>query len=82
MDKYGFDAFNEKVIVPMTKGIGQLCYGLGDRILIDGLFVNGVGVTVRWFATRAKALQSGYLYHYATVMVAGLLILLCWLLLG
>lgn len=82
LDKYGFDTFNEKVIIRGTKGLGRLFYKIGDQRLIDGFFVNGTGRTVKWFAGKGRALQSGYLYHYATVMVLGLFGFLCWLLLG
>lgn len=80
LNKYGFDAFNEKVIVPGTKGFGRLFYRFGDRDVIDGFFVNGSGKVVRWFSQKGRALQSGYLYYYATIMILSLLVFLCWLL--
>ncbi|MEE9452686.1 MAG: NADH-quinone oxidoreductase subunit L, partial [Gammaproteobacteria bacterium] len=80
--KYGFDDFNDWVFVRGTRGIGQLFYGVGDRILIDDVMVNGTGRSVRWLALRAHLIQSGYLFHYTTVMVLALLVFLLWLLLG
>lgn len=80
LNKYGFDAFNDKVIVRGTKAFGRLFYQVGDMALIDGFFVNGTGRTVRWFAEKGRAMQSGYLYYYATFMVLSLLVFLCWLL--
>lgn len=82
MNKYGFDAFNDHVIVRGSKAMGQFFYQTGDQRLIDGMLVNGAGRTIRWFAQKGRAIQSGYLYHYATVMVLGLFVFLCWLLLG
>ncbi|KTC96992.1 NADH-quinone oxidoreductase subunit L [Legionella feeleii] len=82
MNKYGFDAFNDLVIVRGSKAMGQFFYQTGDQRLIDGMLVNGAGRTIRWFAQKGRAIQSGYLYHYATVMVLGLFVFLCWLLLG
>lgn len=82
LNKYGFDSFNEKVLVPFVKTLGRFFYSVGDQKLIDGFFVNGTGKTVRWFAQKGRVLQSGYLYHYATVMVLSLFGFLCWLLLG
>ena len=82
INKYWFDAFNDRVIVRGTKAIGRLFYQTGDQRLIDGMVVNGTARTVRWFAQKGRAIQSGYLYHYATVMVFGLFAFLCWLLLG
>ncbi|CEK11975.1 NADH-quinone oxidoreductase subunit L [Legionella hackeliae] len=82
VNKYGFDAFNNLVFVRGSKALGRFFYNTGDQKLIDGMIVNGTGRTVRWFAQKGRAIQSGYLYHYATVMVFGLFIFLCWLLLG
>lgn len=82
LNKYGFDTFNDKVVVAGSKALGRFFYNTGDQRLIDGLVVNGAGRTVRWFAQKGRVIQSGYLYHYATVMVLGLIVFLCWLLLG
>jgi NADH-quinone oxidoreductase subunit L len=82
LNKYGFDAFNDQIIVRGSRALGRLFYYTGDQRLIDGMIVNGTGRTIRWFAQKGRTLQSGYLYHYATVMVLGLFIFLCWLLLG
>ncbi|CAM2754757.1 NADH-quinone oxidoreductase subunit L [Legionella worsleiensis] len=82
MNKYGFDTFYDFFFVKGLKGLGRTLYAVGDQRLIDGLVVNGSGRFVRWCSTKGRALQSGYLYHYATVMVFGLLGFLCWLILG
>ena len=81
MDKYGFDAFNDVVFIRSAKMLGRIFYNVGDRKLIDGFFVNGTALTVRWLAAKGKLIQSGYLYHYIAVMVFGVLAFLCWLLL-
>ncbi|KTD42578.1 NADH-quinone oxidoreductase subunit L [Legionella parisiensis] len=82
INKYGFDAFNNLVFVKGSKGIGTVFYSVGDQKMIDGLVVNGSSRLIRWFSTKGRAVQSGYLYHYAAVMVFGLLGFLCWLILG
>ncbi len=82
LNKYGFDRFNDFFFVKGSKGLGRVFYKVGDQRFIDGLFVNGSGKLVRWFSVKGRAIQSGYLYHYATVMVLGLLGFLCWLILG
>ncbi len=82
INKYGFDAFNDLVFVRGGKAFGKLFYRVGDCMFIDGLLVNGTGKTIRWFAGKGRYLQTGYLYHYASVMVLGLIVFLCWLLLG
>lgn len=82
LDKYGFDAFNQRVFVSGSKLMGRIFYRVGDQQFIDGLLVNGSGRCVRWFANKGRLLQSGYLYHYATVMVLGIFVLLSWLILA
>lgn len=81
INKYGFDAFNNLFFVKGSKSLGQAFYEVGDQRIIDGFFVNGTGNTVRWLALHIRKIQSGYLYHYVTVMVFGLFGFLCWLLL-
>ena len=82
LDKYGFDAFNDFVLVRGIKALGEAFYRIGDQRLIDGLIVNGTGRTIKWFALKGQGFQNGYLYHYIAVMVFGVLGFLCWLLLG
>ncbi|CZI75996.1 TPA: NADH-quinone oxidoreductase subunit L [Legionella pneumophila subsp. pneumophila] len=81
LNKYGFDRFNELFFVKGARGLGIAFYKIGDQKLIDGAVVNGSGRLVRWFSGKGRKIQSGYIYHYATVMVFGLLAFLCWLIL-
>lgn len=72
-NKYGFDGFNEKIIAAGSRNLGTLFSKVGDAMLIDGLVVNGSAKTVAWFAGIIRHVQSGYLYHYAFVMILGLI---------
>jgi NADH-quinone oxidoreductase subunit L len=81
VDKYGFDDFNQLVIVRGARKLGYFFYTFSDLILIDGIFVNGSGKLIRWLSRVGRQLQSGYIYDYALVMIAGLLFILTWLLL-
>ncbi len=82
VNKYGFDSFYDLAFVRGTKALGRGFYNIGDQRLIDGFFVNGTGYMVKWLAIKGRSIQSGYLYHYVTIMVLGILGFLCWLLLG
>lgn len=75
-NKYGFDAFNEKVIAAGTRGLGNLLSKVGDILIIDGIIVNGSAKTVAWFSSIIRHIQTGYLYHYAFAMILGLIALL------
>ena len=59
-----------------ARKIGAFCDSFGDRLLIDGLVVNGTAKIVNWFSINLRTMQTGYLYHYAFAMIIGLLILL------
>ncbi len=74
--KYGFDAFNEKVIAAGTRGIGHIFSKFGDIMIIDGFIVNGSAKSVAWFSGVIRQVQTGYLYHYAFAMILGLIGLL------
>jgi NADH-quinone oxidoreductase subunit L len=78
VNKYYFDWINEKVLAPLTRGIGRALWHVGDRILIDGLIVNGSAKTVGVAAGIVRRVQSGYLYHYAFAMVIGIAALVGW----
>ncbi len=76
LNKYGFDDFNDKVLATGTRGIGTTLWFVGDKGLIDGLMVNGSARLVGLVSSIARRVQSGYLYHYAFVMILGLLLML------
>ena len=76
LHKYGFDELYQKLFATGTRKVGSVCNSFGDRLLIDGLIVNGVGKAVSWCSLKVRNVQSGYLYHYAFTMILGLLVLL------
>ncbi|RMD70322.1 MAG: NADH-quinone oxidoreductase subunit L, partial [Gammaproteobacteria bacterium] len=76
--KYGFDDFNDFFFAGGARLLGRILNGLGDRLLIDGLVVNGTAHVVAFTARVMRRLQTGYLYHYAFTMILGLLAFLSW----
>jgi NADH-quinone oxidoreductase subunit L len=79
-NKYYFDAFNEKLVAPAARGIAHALWRGGDVAMIDGAAVNGSARLVGWAAGKLRAVQSGFLYHYAFATIIGLSALLAWLL--
>jgi NADH-quinone oxidoreductase subunit L len=70
-NKYYLDWFNENVI---ARGARMLGFGLwkgGDQTLIDGGLVNGSWKMVGLVSSIVRRAQTGYLYHYALVMMLG-----------
>ncbi|MDH5353340.1 MAG: NADH-quinone oxidoreductase subunit L [Gammaproteobacteria bacterium] len=80
--KYYFDRFNEVVFATTSRGIGHVLWRLGDALVIDGLVVNGSARLVGWISGIVRHVQTGYLNHYAFVMITGLILLLGWAVLG
>jgi len=78
--KYGFDWFNQNVIVALSRWLGGRLWKVGDQTLIDDGLVNGSARAVGWAGSVMRYAQSGYLYHYAFAMILGLASLLLWLL--
>ena len=75
--KYGFDDFNQVVLVDGTRDRAAF-YGVGDVKLLDGIVVNGSGRLIRMFAKSRPPIATGYIYHYALAMVLGILFFLVW----
>jgi NADH-quinone oxidoreductase subunit L len=76
--KYGFDDFNQIVLVHGTQETGRVFYEVSDVKMIDGVAVNGSGQFIRWIAQISRNLQTGYIYHYALSMVLGIVVCLAW----
>jgi NADH-quinone oxidoreductase subunit L len=75
-NKWFFDEAYDFIFVRGTKLVGDLFWKVGDQKIIDGLGPDGVAaVSLRWARRQAK-IQSGYVYHYAFVMLLGVVGLL------
>ena len=80
-EKYYFDRFNDFFFAGGARKLGEGLFRYGDRAIIDGAMVNGSAKGVAMLSGVMRHLQTGYVYHYAFVMVAGVLAFLTWLLL-
>ncbi len=72
-NKYYMDKFNEIVFAGGARLIGGGLWNVGDKGLIDGLLVNGSAKLVSWISRGVRLLQTGYIYHYAFVMILGVM---------
>jgi NADH-quinone oxidoreductase subunit L len=75
-DKYGFDTVQRPVFAGGRAKLGHWLWRGGDAGVIDGVLVNGTGVRSAGSPRRVRAMQTGYLYHYAFAMIIGLLVLI------
>lgn len=78
VQKYYFDRFNQRVFANGAVYLGNGLSTLAEKLLIDGLIVNGVAKLTRLGAAMMSRIQTGYLYHYAFTMVIGLALLVLW----
>ena len=79
VSKYGFDDFNQLVLVRGCQRLAKWCYLFGDVKIVDNGMVNGTGRVITFISAVTRKLQTGYLYHYAFAMMIGLLAILIWL---
>lgn len=77
---YGFDRLNEIVFVEGTQKMGRFFSKMIDKKLIDKGMVTGAFMSVYHAAGTLRKSQTGFLYHYAFVMIFGLLGMLVWVL--
>ena len=74
--KWYFDELYEKVGVVPAFFIGRKLWKRGDNEIIDGFGADGVAADINDAAAGASKMQSGYVYHYAFAMLAGVVVLL------
>jgi NADH-quinone oxidoreductase subunit L len=80
-NKWYFDELYEATFVRAAKFLGDLFWKGGDQKIIDGLGPDGVAAVSAAIGKRTGLMQTGYVYHYAFVMllgVAGLLSFALW----
>ena len=75
-NKYYLDWINENILARGARALGGGLWKIGDQALIDGVLVNGSWKLVGWVSGVVRKLQSGYLYHYALVMILGIFVLM------
>lgn len=71
LNKWYIDELYDATVVRGTKALGDVFWKIGDRKIIDGFGPNGIASFASGTAKRLSKFQSGYLYHYAFVMLLG-----------
>lgn len=70
--KWYIDEVYEALIVNPVKGLGKALWQGGDVNTIDRLGPNGVAYVTAKTGQAIRKLQSGFMYHYAFIMILGL----------
>ncbi|HEX5357022.1 MAG TPA: NADH-quinone oxidoreductase subunit L [Aquabacterium sp.] len=77
-NKYFLDWFNENILAAGARLLGRGLWKVGDVGIIDGLLVNGSAKLVGLVGSLTRLFQTGFLYHYALIMILGVLALMTW----
>tara|TARA_Y100000590_G_scaffold24804_1_gene28210 strand:- start:7311 stop:9218 length:1908 start_codon:yes stop_codon:yes gene_type:complete len=81
VNKWYFDELYNLIFVEPIKKFGLFLWKKGDVNTIDRYGPDGLSKLVKNISDKAVNFQSGYLYHYAFVMLVGFSILLTYLIL-
>jgi len=76
LNKWYVDEIYDATVVRATRKLGDLFWKVGDVRLIDGFGPNGIAKFASGAARRVSKAQTGYLYHYAFVMLLGVALLI------
>jgi len=81
INKWYFDELYNFIFVEPLKKVGLFFWKKGDVNTIDRYGPDGLSRLIKIISDKAVHFQSGYLYHYAFVMLIGFSILLTYLIL-
>ena len=76
LNAWYFDALYDFLFVRPAKRLGYFLWKFGDGTIIDGIGPNGVAARVIDITNRVVRLQTGYIYHYAFIMLIGVALLI------
>ena len=76
LNAWYFDALYDALFVRPAKRLGRFLWKTGDGAIIDGIGPDGIAARVIDITNRVVKLQSGYIYHYAFVMLVGVAIII------
>jgi NADH-quinone oxidoreductase subunit L len=77
-NKYYFDELYRLLFVQPLPRLGAALWTKGDEGLIDRCGPDGVASTIRRIGVKVRTVQTGFVYHYALMMMAALVLLLVW----
>ncbi|MDG1286837.1 MAG: NADH-quinone oxidoreductase subunit L [Rickettsiales bacterium] len=78
LNKWYFDELYRAIFIRGAIAMGRHFSKFWDTKVIDGLGPNGFAAVSHYFAVKVGKTQTGYLYHYAFMMLAGLVLLVTW----
>jgi NADH-quinone oxidoreductase subunit L len=78
LNKWYFDELYDAIFVRGALWLGRFLWRKGDVATIDGLGPDGISARVVDITRGVVRLQTGYVYHYAFVMLIGVAAIISW----
>jgi NADH-quinone oxidoreductase subunit L len=75
VNKWYFDELIDTVIVRPFAFFGRFARDVFERVVVNGLLVGGTAGAVRAGSAAVRAIQSGFLRHYAALLLLGVTVL-------
>ncbi|NEN75642.1 NADH-quinone oxidoreductase subunit L [Pelistega sp. NLN82] len=75
-NKYYVDWVYENIFARGARALGNFFWNIGDKGIIEGIFIGGFTRLVGAVASVSRGLQSGHIYYYAFAMIVGLIVLI------
>ena len=79
LNKWYIDELYDLAVVRPTRWLGTFFWKAGDEGTIDRFGPNGFGFAAQLGGGLLRTLQTGYVYHYAFVLILGVLGLISWM---
>ena len=77
-NKWYFDELYEAIFVRPAVRIGTFLWQRGDNDTIDGFGPDGISALVYRLSGICSRVQTGFIFHYAFVMLIGVVVLVTW----
>ena len=78
LNKWYFDELYDRIFVRPAKDFGKFLWKEADGRVIDGMGPDGIATRVLDVTRGVVRFQTGYVYHYAFVMLVGVAALISW----
>ncbi len=76
LNKWYFDELYDWIFERPARWLGRVFWKGGDGFIIDGMGPNGIAARVLDVTGRVVKMQTGFVYHYAFVMMVGVALII------
>ncbi len=77
-NKWYFDELYDRLFVKPAFVLGRGLWKAGDGAVIDGIGPDGVARAAASLGRKASRAQTGFVYHYASAMLIGVVVFVTW----